>query len=183
MYALSAARSNRYGGVPTPVPSRLPLALPSRRSRTCAQGAGAGPVEPLLPETRWAVAKQFAPRRGLSTPTSPARQRMGRATSGAVRLQLQRRDPAQEVLLKYDRRERAEWLGPARTGRIRSAFTMKSRRCAYDATTWKETRVDGEEVVISGRKWWSTGVGHRTARSWCSGATDPRRRQPPRWCS
>ncbi len=68
-----------------------------------------------------------------------------------------------EVLLRYGSEEqRREWLEPLLDGRIRSAFTMTEPGVASsDATNMEATAiVDGDEVVINGRKWWSTGVGH-----------------------
>ncbi len=68
-----------------------------------------------------------------------------------------------EVLLRYGTQaQRDEWLDPLLDGRIRSAFTMTEPGVASsDATTMEATAVvDGDEVVIDGRKWWSTGVGH-----------------------
>jgi acyl-CoA dehydrogenase len=68
-----------------------------------------------------------------------------------------------EVLLKYGTDEqKAEWLEPLLDGRIRSAFTMTEPGVASsDATNMAATAVvDGDEVVINGRKWWSSGIGH-----------------------
>jgi acyl-CoA dehydrogenase len=68
-----------------------------------------------------------------------------------------------EVLLKYGTPEQqAEWLDPLLDGRIRSAFAMTEPGVASsDATNMAATAVvDGDEVVINGRKWFSTGVGH-----------------------
>src|SRR6478672_11698229 len=68
-----------------------------------------------------------------------------------------------EVLLKYGTDEqRAQWLEPLLEARIRSAFTMTEPDVASsDATNMAATAVvEGDEVVINGRKWWSTGVGH-----------------------
>ena len=72
-----------------------------------------------------------------------------------------------EVLLRYGTQEqRDEWLDPLLDGRIRSAFTMTEPGVASsDATNMAATAVvDGDEVVINGRKWWSTGVGHPDCR-------------------
>jgi acyl-CoA dehydrogenase len=68
-----------------------------------------------------------------------------------------------EVLLRYGTPEQQEqWLVPLLEGRIRSAFTMTEPGVASsDATNMEATAiVDGDEVVINGRKWWSSGVGH-----------------------
>lgn len=72
-----------------------------------------------------------------------------------------------EVLLKYGTEEqRTEWLEPLLDGRIRSAFTMTEPDVASsDATNMAATAVvEGDQVVINGRKWWSTGVGHPDCR-------------------
>src|SRR5688572_25864542 len=62
-----------------------------------------------------------------------------------------------EVLLKYGTQEqRDEWLDPLLDGRIRSGFAMTEPDVASsDATNMEATAVvDGDEVVINGRKWW-----------------------------
>ena len=82
-----------------------------------------------------------------------------------------------EVLLRYGTQaQRDEWLEPLLDGRIRSAFTMTEPDVASsDATNMAATAVlDGDEVVINGRKWWSTGVGHPDCRVFVfMGLTDP----------
>ncbi|WP_109505432.1 acyl-CoA dehydrogenase family protein [Nocardioides speluncae] len=82
-----------------------------------------------------------------------------------------------EVLLKYgDEAQRKEWLEPLLDGRIRSAFTMTEPDVASsDATNMEATAVlDGDEIVINGRKWWSTGVGHPDCKIFVfMGLTDP----------
>lgn len=68
-----------------------------------------------------------------------------------------------EVLLKYGSTEQqARWLDPLLAGEIRSAFCMTEPGVASsDATNMELSAVvDGDEVVLNGRKWWSTGVGH-----------------------
>lgn len=68
-----------------------------------------------------------------------------------------------EVLLRYgDQAQRDRWLDPLLDGRIRSAFAMTEPAVASsDATNMAATAViDGDEVVLNGRKWWTTGVGH-----------------------
>jgi acyl-CoA dehydrogenase len=72
-----------------------------------------------------------------------------------------------EVLLRYGTEaQREEWLEPLLEGRIRSAFTMTEPGVASsDATNMAATAVvDGDEVVINGRKWWSSGIGHPDCR-------------------
>jgi acyl-CoA dehydrogenase len=82
-----------------------------------------------------------------------------------------------EVLLRYGtEQQRKEWLEPLLDGRIRSAFTMTEPDVASsDATNMQATAVvDGDEVVINGRKWWSTGVGHPDCKILIfMGLTDP----------
>jgi acyl-CoA dehydrogenase len=68
-----------------------------------------------------------------------------------------------EVLLRYGSQEQKDrWLDPLLDGRIRSAFAMTEPGVASsDATNMALTAVvDGDEIVLDGRKWWTTGVGH-----------------------
>lgn len=68
-----------------------------------------------------------------------------------------------EVLERYGTPEQQQrWLQPLLAGEIRSAFCMTEPDVASsDATNMAATaRIEGDEVVIEGRKWWSTGVGH-----------------------
>jgi acyl-CoA dehydrogenase len=68
-----------------------------------------------------------------------------------------------EVLLRYGTdAQRAQWLEPLLDGRIRSAFSMTEPDVASsDATNMQATAiVEGDQVVVNGRKWWSTGIGH-----------------------
>jgi acyl-CoA dehydrogenase len=72
-----------------------------------------------------------------------------------------------EVLLKYGSPEQQqEWLVPLLDGRIRSGFAMTEPGVASsDATNMEATAVvDGDEVVINGTKWFTTGVGHPDCR-------------------
>jgi alkylation response protein AidB-like acyl-CoA dehydrogenase len=72
-----------------------------------------------------------------------------------------------EVLWKYGSAEQQErWLRPLLAGEIRSVFCMTEPDVASsDATNLQATVVpDGDEVVVDGRKWWTTNLGHPAAR-------------------
>ena len=65
-----------------------------------------------------------------------------------------------EVLARYGTKEQQEqWLRPLMEGTIRSAFLMTEPEVASSDATNIETSIvaDGDEYVISGTKWWSSG--------------------------
>ena len=67
-----------------------------------------------------------------------------------------------EVLHRYGTREQKDkWLKPLMNGEIRSAFLMTEPAVASsDATNIEcSIRREGDEYVINGRKWWSSGAG------------------------
>jgi acyl-CoA dehydrogenase len=82
-----------------------------------------------------------------------------------------------EVLERYGTPEqKKQWLEPLLDGRVRSAFTMTEPGVASsDATNIQSSIVrDGDEYVINGRKWWSSGAGDPRSKIFIfMGKTDP----------
>jgi acyl-CoA dehydrogenase len=67
-----------------------------------------------------------------------------------------------EVFMRYGTAEqKRKWMVPLMNGEIRSAFLMTEPAVASsDATNIEcSIRRDGDEYVINGRKWWSSGAG------------------------
>jgi acyl-CoA dehydrogenase len=82
-----------------------------------------------------------------------------------------------EVLHDFGTREQQErWLQPLLRADIRSSFCMTEPDVASSDATNIGTRIrrDGEQYVISGRKWWSTGAMNPDAAIFIvMGKTDP----------
>lgn len=68
-----------------------------------------------------------------------------------------------EVLMRYGTREQKDkWLKPLMEGNMRSAFLMTEPEVASSDARNIQTSIrrEGDEYVINGRKWWSSGVAH-----------------------
>ena len=82
-----------------------------------------------------------------------------------------------EVLVRYGTAEhKKRWLEPLLAGEIRSAFAMTEPGVASSDATNIEARIErqGDEYVINGRKWWTSGAGDpRCAIFIFMGKTDP----------
>ena len=82
-----------------------------------------------------------------------------------------------EVLLRYGTDEQKErWLKPLLEGEIRSGFAMTEPAVASsDATNMQASAaLEGDEVVINGQKWWTSGAGDPRCKFLIfMGITDP----------
>jgi acyl-CoA dehydrogenase len=82
-----------------------------------------------------------------------------------------------EVLTLFGTPEQKEqWLRPLLEGEIRSAFAMTEPDVASSDATNVEMRIerDGDEYVLSGRKWWTSGAMRERCRILIvMGKTDP----------
>ena len=82
-----------------------------------------------------------------------------------------------EVIDRYGSEvQKEEWLKPLLNGEIRSCFSMTEPRVASSDATNIESPIvlDGDEYVINGRKWWSSGAMNEACKIIIfMGKTDP----------
>lgn len=82
-----------------------------------------------------------------------------------------------EVLARYGTPEQKKlWLEPLLAGEIRSGFAMTEPQVASSDARNIASRIvrDGDDYVINGRKWWTSGVGDRRCKVLIfMGLTDP----------
>jgi len=82
-----------------------------------------------------------------------------------------------ETIERYGTEEQKDqWLEPLLRGEIRSAFLMTEPQVASSDATNIECRIkrEGNEYVINGRKWWSSGAGDPRCKVYIlMGKTDP----------
>jgi acyl-CoA dehydrogenase len=82
-----------------------------------------------------------------------------------------------ETIERYGTEEhKRQWLEPLLEGRIRSAFLMTEPEVASSDATNIQCRIErqGNDYVINGRKWWSSGAGDPRCKLYIvMGKTDP----------
>ena len=134
-------------------------------------------VHPLIPQLKKQAQEQglwnlFLPDdelgKGLTTlEYAPLAEQMGRMLFAPEIFNCNAPDTGNmEVLYHFgNEQQKAKWLTPLLAGDIRSVFGMTEPDVASsDATNMQATiEVDGDDLVLNGKKWWSTGLGHPNA--------------------
>lgn len=106
---------------------------------------------------------------GLSnTEYAPLAEMMGRSFIASEACNCSAPDTGNMELLAHygSDAQKARWLTPLLEGEIRSGFCMTEPGVASsDATNMEATaRIEGDSVVLDGRKWWTTNLGHPDLR-------------------